>query len=1261
MASALHAQGSGAGFGRRFIVAFPDTVRPSIGGYVNPARQDAGFILFSNQTAQVTITAPGYHRDITVSPDASFTVWLAGDTSAPARWFLDTVNTPVPDVFTITSDQPIGVTCYYVTHQGSEAFTPLPVERWGTEYSAASQRADIYFSVEPPEETLDWAMAPCQMIVLAAENGTDVTVNARAEIYTVDKSVVRDTVFHLNAGEAVLVETAAPWDPKDTSARDFSGTRIVANKPVGVISGNTRTKGGEGAYVALPSTTTGNSLDNTAVEWLAPADSQGTTFVYAPIAGAGTDRFEELIRVYATSPGITTVTLSRNYPQAVLRQDSFVVYSYSRTKTAPGTFGEPFAIRTDRPAQATVLTGSYGVAVPQTVGDVLFESYAPAMSLMPPRESWFNSARFHSPLYPPYLTHSVLLTADSTAELWLDGKRITIQPTPIKGAPFVEVLLEVTAGDHSIRSVHGRCGAIAFGQAKGLEGFTPTGTYRRDDGSTPPPMPHPSKYTEDISIAYAYPVTGLLEESLPNDSLVITRNERCDSTIVSIVRIGESWTFVPYTVTTDPASANMNAEVTSVWNGQFAGYTIRFTPQNPLADADGAVILTAANGRSWRIPYSYRAWALAVTPNPIELLDVKIGVEQTLELTLTNQRPFILTPLEIKLRNGTNGFSLRNVSTGMPLRPGETDSVTLAFTGAAKNTEYTDTLEVTTDCGTFLVPVRAHTGPYPIPAITGYDWKARLVGTTNDTLSWVSNRGSVSYSIRSITIDADAAGAFGLTAPNWQAIGPVGPAGTDSLGIGFHPASQGTFTAHLVMVTTDGDSATAELRGVGIMPLIDAPDRGGLGLCADSTLDTAVIFTNSGSAPLAITGVTAGGGGIVSALIDSSAGPHPFLPRTLAPGDTLRVPLHLHANATGSFGIAITASSGAFGGDSVALVAGSVAACVQPLLVVDNHDFGPVYITLTKGGFVTLRNIGTVDATIQGMTIVDDAENSFALGSQAVPFVLHAGDSARIPATFTPPTRGPKSAHIAFTTDAGPLLSTLSGAGIVLTVPAMIRRDYHAPPGEAVTIRVELQGRLDTLPIHHLDIHVEFAPSLLAYLAAVPDSAARRGWQWSATPGTGALNCTIDPGIAPPDTGTLLSIRLLAQFDLLTRSELPFTIGTDLPYVDVVESPGLFTRDPLCGLLERLISFSTSNFALDQNVPNPLTGEGSIAFEIPFENETQLTVFDALGNLALTLVDARLKPGRYAAHIPAGALGSGLYYYRLRSGQFVAVRKMAVQ
>jgi hypothetical protein len=1188
--------------------------------------------------------------------------------AAAPKPFLDTLNTPSKNVFTITSDTPISLTCYFVTHSGCEAYTPLPVERWGTEYFAASLRTSIFQHVgfkKDAEEVPVADEAPSEIIVIASEPNTDVTIHAATPLVTIGTASTSDTTIRLGAGEALLVEAAKSWRT-DTITRDLSGTSITATKPVGVITGNTRTQGGAGAN--LVATATGNSGNNTALEWLLSTADQGTTFVYAPVAPMAPDQTEELVRVYATSPGSTTVSLSNGFPASTIPQGSYVTYSYSLipSKIAAGSLGTPFAIRTDKPAQAVVITGSHDqAAAPTVIGEQTVETWSPTMSLLPPREDWVNSARFHAPLYPPYLQHYILIAADSSAQLWLDGTMIPFNPTPIPGAPFRYAHVAIAAGDHSLRCVKGRCAAIAYGLGKGVESYLPLATRKKrgeaiaSGGKASPEPLHPSVYSEMISVAYAYPVAGIAEEALPPDSLTFSRVDKCDSSVVTVTRIGPAWTFVPYDVRLDPASVNTDADITPFWGGSVAGYKIRFKPIDPNTDAAGKVILTNAAGRTWEVPFSYKAHALGVVPDPVEMLDLAINAEQTLSLTFTNQKPFGIGILEIRLIGGATGFSLRGVTgIGSLLNVRESLRATLAFTGSRKNTNYYDTIVVTTTCGTFTIPVHARTGPSPVPVITGKDWGERLVLTTNDSLSIISNTGSLPFQVRQVTIDPNPSNAFSLIAPDWRGVPAVAPGESYPIGIRFTPPATGPFVGTILLVTADNDTARAELRGIGIMPRIDAADVAFGELCVGKEIDTMVTIANSGNAPLTIGSFDIMSGTGADIALDTIA---PFLPRTLAAGDSFALKIRITPKAASGLAAEVVVHSDAFAGDSTIGITGVIATCVKPRLVVDDHDFDSVLITLTKPGFVTLRNLGPGDATVDSMTLAGDTASAFAILSPTTPFLVKDGDSVHIQCSFTPASVGLKSARIEFATDAGPLTSHLRGVGRVIVIPALIRRDYHAQPGEELTIYLELKGRLDTLPVQRLDIAIGYRSELLDFLAAQPDSAPRHGWRFFGAPDIDTLRYTIDVAGAPPDTGALLSMRFLTRFDTLASSELPFTIETGLPYVEVVESPGLFTRDPFCGLQERLFAFLKHNFRLEQNVPNPLNGGGRIDFEIAFDNPTTLIVYDARGQEMIRLVDRVLAPGAYTAYIQPGALPAGAYYYRLVSGPFTAIRKMVVE
>ncbi|MBT8401716.1 MAG: T9SS type A sorting domain-containing protein [Rhodothermia bacterium] len=83
-------------------------------------------------------------------------------------------------------------------------------------------------------------------------------------------------------------------------------------------------------------------------------------------------------------------------------------------------------------------------------------------------------------------------------------------------------------------------------------------------------------------------------------------------------------------------------------------------------------------------------------------------------------------------------------------------------------------------------------------------------------------------------------------------------------------------------------------------------------------------------------------------------------------------------------------------------------------------------------------------------------------------------------------------------------------------------------------------------------------------------------------------------------------------------------------------------------------------FALEQNYPNPFNPSTQIGYVLPATEHVQIVVHDMLGRLIATLVDEVRAPGRHAVRFDAGALGSGLYVYRIQAGTFSASRTLTV-
>ncbi len=81
-------------------------------------------------------------------------------------------------------------------------------------------------------------------------------------------------------------------------------------------------------------------------------------------------------------------------------------------------------------------------------------------------------------------------------------------------------------------------------------------------------------------------------------------------------------------------------------------------------------------------------------------------------------------------------------------------------------------------------------------------------------------------------------------------------------------------------------------------------------------------------------------------------------------------------------------------------------------------------------------------------------------------------------------------------------------------------------------------------------------------------------------------------------------------------------------------------------------------FALEQNYPNPFNPTTMIRYELPLASAVSLKVYDVLGREVATLVNERQEAGAYSIPFNATALSSGIYFYRLQAGNFVATKKM---
>ena len=102
------------------------------------------------------------------------------------------------------------------------------------------------------------------------------------------------------------------------------------------------------------------------------------------------------------------------------------------------------------------------------------------------------------------------------------------------------------------------------------------------------------------------------------------------------------------------------------------------------------------------------------------------------------------------------------------------------------------------------------------------------------------------------------------------------------------------------------------------------------------------------------------------------------------------------------------------------------------------------------------------------------------------------------------------------------------------------------------------------------------------------------------------------------------------------------------------------------GVLGQITSVSEnevipSQFLLNQNYPNPFNPSTIIEYQVSSISHVTLKVYDVLGNEVATLVNVEKPAGSYEVSFNASELTSGVYFYKIKAGNFIETKKMILQ
>jgi hypothetical protein len=82
------------------------------------------------------------------------------------------------------------------------------------------------------------------------------------------------------------------------------------------------------------------------------------------------------------------------------------------------------------------------------------------------------------------------------------------------------------------------------------------------------------------------------------------------------------------------------------------------------------------------------------------------------------------------------------------------------------------------------------------------------------------------------------------------------------------------------------------------------------------------------------------------------------------------------------------------------------------------------------------------------------------------------------------------------------------------------------------------------------------------------------------------------------------------------------------------------------------------DFFLNQSYPNPFNASATIDYGLPQDSHVSIDIYDILGGQVASLVNEDQTAGYHQVTWNAGTVPSGVYFYRIDAGTFIATKKM---
>lgn len=918
----------------------------------------------TKRPTRITVKAPwDFSATYAIVGDTVFTMQLHPDTE------VRTVELPVRLAWELSSDEPITVYAFSSLRKSSDAYAVIPTASWGTEYFAMCMSNDTYnLPATKPTSAADSVLLKIprlgECMVIAAEDSTTVCYTPTCPTYTNVPAGATNKVI-LNKGECLLIAS----QPNIKNTNDLTGTFVIADKPIGFLSGHMRT-----SIPHLPDAQAGEEdTKDHLIEMLPSVDAWSMEYVSAPLEAC----------------------LLGDYFRAIAAQDSTIIWVQTDLTTRidtinRGEFAEydfmdsPAHWRSNKP----ILLGQY------MYSDYLdpFTQADPCFVVLPPTDRFVRRLIFQAPStanlsqFTQYYLQ-IICSAEALSSLRLNKQQvidiapdIITQDIQTSDLYWARIPVEPSRV-YTLSATEGVFSGIIYAHGPADSYGVPLGTSFLLAGPADTTAPH---FT-------ASGKCGKIQGK-------VTDNEISASGIFEVYM--ESDSSYNYTFSKEQISDTSTV--------------IHFTAEPRNLDSNARIVVVAVDkaGNTSLYTFVYKAPSLVAGP--------------TIALPKVSEGSTACTPLRI-INTGDSSFVISGlypmndprirITPPLPVFPftlkqGDTLEVELCYTATADTAALRGQLLIGYGCQRQRWVPMGHTAEQPNIAATGWDFGDVRVGDTACAAISLTNTGNVPIVLTELNnglypdnIALDTAGFFPVL---------LNPNDTLRIRVCFTPTAQQRYVEDFHTSNTYNLAIGIPITGRGTAPAIVADNINWRQRRVGTQNDSVVTLTNTGTATAVIELST-------SSTISSSVLAYTttgIFPLTLAPGSTATLPVRFTPEIPVEYSATLIFSvDWQFHLPVRSVIEGEG---TLPVITTRDIDFGTIATGTTRDTTATaIFSLGNEQLTIDTLFFASGDKAAFFIAENSWKGrIVAMGTTSTLEARFQPTQEGTYRAKLAVVHDA---------------------------------------------------------------------------------------------------------------------------------------------------------------------------------------------------------------------------------------------------